>query len=280
MMFQKGDKVKLKTNTIIGTVIESTNYGWCAVEWENGQIETSEEILLEGIPTPISYDSPKSFQISDRVRIDPNNPQYHEFLFQHKGSIGTICEDSIEDDWIAVKWDNGYENSYLIKALLHVNEEIIDQPKKNESYQYDLPLLPGQRVMFNPNNTDYEYYKDVVGYIIHIDNIRNLLTWKKNKSSLLSHICYVNIDDDIAQKTGPSKICTFEMKDLIPIDAPTKTVTAYHLSDGNQCQVLDGDQYYKDYLDTKIIKHKRLIDKCVVYDDKWRNDLITKIIQS
>jgi hypothetical protein len=220
-----------------------------------------------------------------RVRPNPENKHYEQFIRQHRDNYGTILKNKLLDSiytergWVHVKWDHNESNVYPPEMLLPVEEvdkvswdfERLDNDpakhKKEEKPMENYPLLPGERVQLNP---ECQLYKDYnyklnggAGYVLKHEDMDRMFKWKSTSlSTRNASVATVNFDSGVSLRV--------HYRDLLRIEAKPINVILYNAGFGDN-YILDTEKTRKQ-LDNDIIVNGIKISKFLILDDEWREN--------
>ena len=150
----------------------------------------------------------------------------------------------------------------------------LEKRREEVNKMYELPYLPGTRVCLNPEANRYrELHRRSggnAGYVIDPQmHDYDLIRWRSRNHKDRTEI--------IIKFDNGWKVTT-RYNEVLPIDAPNKTVTKYILSNGDRIVIVDGDD--TSSLDKTIIKHGVQIREKIVYDNEWRDKIIHHISEN
>jgi hypothetical protein len=227
-----------------------------------------------------------------------------DYAFQHEGKSGVIVTDIksyIEDDgevgddvWIEVRWENGYQNSYAMKYLIPISDEGEDMSSwdfarlqndparhkkkevKSKEFDYSHPMLAGTRVCLNPSdkrryNTIMSSSHDTAGYVL--DNMLDEVTlrdWNKRPmSDRLGWVHNIQFDNGVQLRIA--------VKDLLPVDAPSKDVLKFYFYDGTKKTCFTDDLNALEKIDEMVILQRIRLNKTEYWNDEWRKKILDRL---
>ena len=247
------------------------------------------------------------------------NPEYNEstarwYEEQVRGYYGTIVSpqerlDELTDldEFVRVKWANGYTNCYYYGSLIptgtpigneyNAQEDINnvaaswsferqksdpvyhERRRKEEDMEYKYPLMPGQKVCVNPESTVHKNLQEAnllgegEGYVVDVPNLEELVAGWHAKSNRGDIIIFIHLEK------GGNNI-RIRCKDLFLIEnAPAKTVTSYTL-DHATFFLVEGTENAKEIqrnLDYDIINKSRTIYKIAYFTEEHRKHIREQI---